>query len=529
MAFTSLILTDACNIMTAEAWASSGVLVIDRVVVGQGFPGTSDYIPGYTGLKNYVMDAQIASVNDLVAGQITTRAQVSSANAPLAFQVNEIGVYATLNGGSPFFVAYMTTGAANGDTVTPTGSGTPLIKQYGILSIFSRAISTSGVIQLSQVVTEHAASHLNTGTDPIPVTSEAQTGLMWQLSGNHKDVARGDGVFDQIAYSEILNTPSSGMPILVNGNLAVNQQLGVGTFADNWKLQKTSGFTHVSATLNSWDNSFTPDAYFQTPPNFARIQATAANSGPGANDYAMATTGIEGCDFRTSYGNAVTVSALLRGSAAGSVLILLQTGGTPTQYLAYHCVLTTSFQRFFFTIPSWASQSLYNVNQQNQPAVLISVLCSGGSNYSLTSFNTAGWSASVASGSAFGLLQTNGAYVDIADGRWDVSAGISFPVFESYSATLLRCMRFQQQVSLLTIAVSATVSEGNTTFLAPFGATPQRTVNTARNATQGTAVSAPNIPGAGVDPFAVGQLNSSGGFNLGDAIISSITVTNLLF
>lgn len=212
MAFNPLVITNAGNAMSAQAWASSGVLTITSVVAGSGFPGATDYVPGYTGLKNPVMNLQVTGINNLVSGQLTVRANLSSANAPTTFNVNEIGAFGSINGGTPQLVAYMTTGANNGDTITPTGTGTPVVKDYGILQIFQQAISTSGVIQLLQVVGLHAGSHISTGIDPIPVSTTTATGLLIPLSGNAYDSLGGDGAWHsgwQAGMSMEWNGPSA--------------------------------------------------------------------------------------------------------------------------------------------------------------------------------------------------------------------------------------------------------------------------------------------------------------------------------
>jgi hypothetical protein len=198
--FGTLILTNAAENFTSLAWASSGVITVTRVAFGSGFPGVSDYVPNYTSLKNQIMNGTITSINNLIAGQLTVRANISSANAPSTFNVNEIGVFGKYAGGPETLLAYCSTGANTGDTVTPTGMGTPVIKDYAVLMIFQQAISSSGVIQLVQLVSPHALSHISTGTDPIPVCTSSHTGPL--------PVSPGDGFQSPVSTSPVTWKPT---------------------------------------------------------------------------------------------------------------------------------------------------------------------------------------------------------------------------------------------------------------------------------------------------------------------------------
>ena len=71
------------------AWASSGVITVTRVSFGNGYPGVSDYVPGYTALKNQIQNGVIQGINNLVQGQLTVRSTLSSASAPSSYNINE--------------------------------------------------------------------------------------------------------------------------------------------------------------------------------------------------------------------------------------------------------------------------------------------------------------------------------------------------------------------------------------------------------------------------------------------------------
>jgi microcystin-dependent protein len=147
------------------------------------------------------MNATITGINNIVPGQLTVRSNISSQFAPSTFDVNEIGIFGTVGAQPETLVAYAAAvdDSGNygdfGDNVIPTGGGTPLVKDYALLMIFQQAISSSGEIELVQVVGLHAATHLDNGVDPIPVATTSRTGSLRALSGNSYDVLLGTGVW----------------------------------------------------------------------------------------------------------------------------------------------------------------------------------------------------------------------------------------------------------------------------------------------------------------------------------------------
>lgn len=176
-ALGNLTLTNACNTLTAQAWATGQSLNVTAVQAGSGFPGPHDNVELYTALKTPVMNGIITGVNDVIPGQLTVRANFSSANAPSTFDLNEAGIYASVGGGTSQLIAYCTTGSDVGQTISPTGGGTPFVLDYAFLVVFLQNIFTSGIIQLTQAVGLHAPSHISTGVDPIAVMNTTTTGL----------------------------------------------------------------------------------------------------------------------------------------------------------------------------------------------------------------------------------------------------------------------------------------------------------------------------------------------------------------
>jgi hypothetical protein len=297
MAFQSLILTDAANAFTAQAWASSGVITETRVAFGSGFPGVSDYVPGYTNLKTFVMNGTVTGINNLVAGQLTVRSNISSANAPTTFNINEIGIFGKFAGGPETLLAYMTTGANTGDTMTPTGGGTPVIKDYALLMKFQQAISSSGVIQLNQVVGLHAGSHISTGVDPIPVAVSTATGLV--------PVPGGTGLNGLVDTS-----PVTWVPILLA--ITTNTTLYVSTSGnDSTALPNNPSFPWL--TWQAAVNYLNP--YFITPSAIVTISV-----GPGVFNI--------GSQISVNHPNGSQIQIV--GSIANShnITALAGTGGT---------------------------------------------------------------------------------------------------------------------------------------------------------------------------------------------------------
>ena len=112
MSFGAIQLTSAALQAINTVTASGGTLNFSYVEVGSGFATGSDNPANFTALKNPVMEAYPTSVNTDVLYQTTIRADVSSANAPSEFQLNEIGIFYSLNGATPFLFGYTSTGAA---------------------------------------------------------------------------------------------------------------------------------------------------------------------------------------------------------------------------------------------------------------------------------------------------------------------------------------------------------------------------------------------------------------------------------
>jgi microcystin-dependent protein len=120
------------------------------------------------------MDCQSTSTNTLVLYQTTIKCSITPSAAPSTFQVNEFGVWASLNSQAPFLFAYSSTGAANGDTVNPAA---PVVKTYILPCVYSTLQSVTASITMTDVVGLHASTHLPSGTDPLPIAGNSIGGL----------------------------------------------------------------------------------------------------------------------------------------------------------------------------------------------------------------------------------------------------------------------------------------------------------------------------------------------------------------
>jgi hypothetical protein len=216
MAFTQQFNTNALLTLLNQSVAGGGPITITSVQVGSGFPAPSDKPENYTGLKNPVSTltaitspsklSGITSINAQVLYQSTVRFQVSSADAPLTYQWNEYGVFAKLGSGSPVLIAYVTTGAATGDTITPSGTGIPIVKQNATIINYSLNATTTTNLTLVNTVDLHAGTHLDNGTDPIPIATASRTGLLPVLKGALPWYLDGTGNWSPITPLIVNNT-----------------------------------------------------------------------------------------------------------------------------------------------------------------------------------------------------------------------------------------------------------------------------------------------------------------------------------
>jgi hypothetical protein len=303
MAFGQLILTDQAQNFTSLAFSSSGVIQVTRVSFGNGFPGVSDYIPGFTNLKNKIQDGVIQGINSLVAGQLTVRTTLSSASAPSTYNINELAIFGTFAGGPETLLCYASTGANTGDLMAPTGGGPSLIKDYALLIVWQRAVSSSGLIQMNQIVNSHASSHFNTGTDPIPVATSIHTGML--------PVSPSDGLQVPISTS-----PVTWAPALLVINSATTLYVTTG---GNDSTGAFNDVTHPFASVAGALSKLSP--YFITPSASVRIQVADGTYTSSVTSFtATHPQGSQISILGASYSTAITSVGNLAGSPGAYTL-----------------------------------------------------------------------------------------------------------------------------------------------------------------------------------------------------------------
>jgi len=188
MSFAPLLVTNQGINALAKVTGTGATLVITKVEAGSGYTVSGDVAANFTALKAYVMDADSTSTNTAVLYQSTIRCNITSTNAPKVFQLNEFGVFASLNNQAPFLFAYTSTGAPNGDTIDPAA---PIIKEYVLPVVYSTTQQVTASIQMTDVVGLHGATHLPSGIDPLPISSSTIGGLCPKTPNNPAQVLIG--------------------------------------------------------------------------------------------------------------------------------------------------------------------------------------------------------------------------------------------------------------------------------------------------------------------------------------------------
>lgn len=191
MGFGPVTITNAGRQAINTILTVGGTLNFVKITGGSGFPNPTDVPAQFTALKAYVMDASPTSANNSVLYQSTYKANYSSANAPYTFQLNEQGVYYSLNGAAPFLFGYLTTGSASGDTITPSSPSEAVVKDYIIPIVYSQDVPVGTAVTLTPSVDLHAPRHQSTGVDPIPNSSSVVNGLCPVTPGDATTVLRG--------------------------------------------------------------------------------------------------------------------------------------------------------------------------------------------------------------------------------------------------------------------------------------------------------------------------------------------------
>jgi len=249
MSFGAIQLTSAALQAINTVTASGGTLNFSYVEVGSGFATGSDNPANFTALKNPVMEAYPTSVNTDVLYQTTIRADVSSANAPSEFQLNEIGIFYSLNGATPFLFGYTSTGAANGDTITPSSGSSAVVKDFALPIVYSTAVPVGTDVTFTTQVQLHASTHLPTGIDPLPISTSSVGGLCPRTNNNQAQVLLGG------ATASFGTLPNHAPTHLDTGT----DPIAVATTTHTGLLPRLSGDSNtVLLGTGSWGAGFFP-------------------------------------------------------------------------------------------------------------------------------------------------------------------------------------------------------------------------------------------------------------------------------
>jgi hypothetical protein len=190
MPFQPVIVTFAGLQMINDAIGTGAEVLIEKVTAGQGFPATGDDPRTYIALKNYVMDAFSTSANADVLFQTTVRIRIQTNLAPFQFNLNELGVWATLNAGPLTLFAYVSYLDDTGDTITP-GGGAAFNRDFAIVVNYTQESPVSTTITLTPIVQLHAATHHGTGIDPITLANSSSDGLLTKTPNDATKVLLG--------------------------------------------------------------------------------------------------------------------------------------------------------------------------------------------------------------------------------------------------------------------------------------------------------------------------------------------------
>jgi microcystin-dependent protein len=246
MSFSPLLVTNQGLEALAEVTGTGATLVITKVEAGSGYQVSGDIPANFTALKTYVMDADSTSTNTAVLYQSTIRCNITSTNAPNVFQINELGVFASLNNQAPFLFAYSSTGAATGDTVDP---GAPIVKEYVLPIVYATTQQVTTSITMTDVVGLHGATHLPSGVDPLPIASSGIGGLCPKTPNDSTQVLLG-------------GSTAGFAPLPLHGPTHVStgrDPVPVATTAATGLLPKLSGNTNdVLIGTGQWGAGFFP-------------------------------------------------------------------------------------------------------------------------------------------------------------------------------------------------------------------------------------------------------------------------------
>jgi len=188
--FTNSVITNVGRTLANQAVQNQQAISLTRVACGSGYcPGGTDP-KTLTSLFTWRANYTPSSANTLVAGQATFTFTIDTfAGGFSGYQLNEVGIYGQLPGGSETLLCYAS--MQGGDTlVSHTTNDT-----YTLVVKWDNAATMTATVNMQFTLPLHAAAHLDNGLDPISVATTSRTGLLMKLSGVATDVLHGDGTW----------------------------------------------------------------------------------------------------------------------------------------------------------------------------------------------------------------------------------------------------------------------------------------------------------------------------------------------
>ena len=165
--------TNLGRIDLSELEAGGSELRLTRIQMGKGLVDPSTDIQEFTELVDPVQYNDINSANTLVRYQTTIAFRVRGSDIVETFKWSELGIFARLNDGEEFLIAYAY--SSNPDILV---KGSKVTDQYVFGIRFENSNNVTVELHVDQTVPLHAATHLDNDVDPIPTVSSERTGLV---------------------------------------------------------------------------------------------------------------------------------------------------------------------------------------------------------------------------------------------------------------------------------------------------------------------------------------------------------------
>jgi len=165
--------TNLGRIDLSELEAGGSKLKLTRIQMGKGLVNPSTDIQEFTKLVDPVQYNDINSANTLVQYQTTIAFRVRGSDIVETFKWSELGIFARLNDGEEFLIAYAY--SSNPDILV---KGSKVTDQYVFGIRFENSEKVTVKLHVDQTIPLHADTHLSDGIDPIPTVTSVRDGLV---------------------------------------------------------------------------------------------------------------------------------------------------------------------------------------------------------------------------------------------------------------------------------------------------------------------------------------------------------------